>query len=76
VNGNIMYEIARQRSAERQQAAQRAAAVREARRGRHATSQTPEPAGPAIPDFAHEMFGAEPEPGAENAPGRHARANG
>jgi hypothetical protein len=82
MNGNLMYEVARQRIAEQQRSARRASQAREQRaaaRGRHAKNQAPEEAAlPAIPDFAHEMFdnaprGTVPAPRTEGARGRHAR---
>ena len=60
MNGNLWYEIARQRVADRQLAAQRAgevrqmrAAARERRARERAQAAT---VAPAIPDYAHEMF--------------------
>jgi hypothetical protein len=82
MNGNLMYEVARQRIAERQRSAQQAGQAREQRaaaRGRHAKKGTPEPAAvPAIPDFAHEMFddaarGAVPAARPESGRGAHER---
>jgi hypothetical protein len=82
MNGNLMYEVARQQIAERQRAAQEAGRAREQRaaaRGRHAKNEKREPAVvPAIPDFADEMFddaarGAVPAARQESARGRHAR---
>jgi len=71
MNGNGMYEIARQRSADRQRAARQAGEARAARaaaRGRHARKEAPETiVTPVIPDFAEEMFNQEKG-------GRHARA--
>ena len=84
MNGNLMYEVARQRLAEQRRAAQQAGEARRARasaRGRHARDEAPEAiAAPLIPDFAHEMFGdvaqgAVPAPRREAARGRHARTN-
>jgi len=61
MNGNLMYEMARQRIAEQQQAAQRAGEARERRaaaRGRRGKVEVPEESvAPVIPDFADEMFG-------------------
>jgi hypothetical protein len=62
MNGNAMYEVARQRIAEQQRAARLAGEAR-ARRGfalgRRARKGAPEAvAAPVIPDFAHEMFDA------------------
>jgi hypothetical protein len=60
---NAMFELARQRVAEQQRAAQQAgearqqrAAARASRRARKTRQETI--AAPAIPDFAHEMFDA------------------
>jgi hypothetical protein len=60
MNGNLWYEIARQRVAERQLAARQAgearqmrAAARERRARDRAQAAT---VAPAIPDYAHEMF--------------------
>jgi hypothetical protein len=62
MNGNLMYEMARQRIAEQQRAARQAGEARERRaaaRGRHAKAAAPEAiVAPAIPDFADEMFEA------------------
>jgi len=61
MNGNLMYEMARQRIAEQQRAAQRATEARERRaaaRGRRGKAKAPEVVvTPVIPDFADEMFG-------------------
>jgi hypothetical protein len=82
MNGNLMYEVARQQIAERQRAARQAGQAREQRaaaRGRQAKNEKRELAAvPAIPDFADEMFhdaerGAVPAPRAEAGRGRHAR---
>jgi hypothetical protein len=71
MNGNAMYEVAKQRIAEQQRAARQAGEARERRaaaRGRHARKGAPEiDATVVIPDFADEMFGNE-------AGGRHARS--
>ena len=72
MNGNLMYEIAKQRAAEQQRAARdaaRARSQRAAKRGRHGKEAPDAAAGPAIPDFAHEMFGL----GTEDARAGHAR---
>jgi hypothetical protein len=82
MNGNAMYEVARQRIAEQQRAARQAGEARERRaaaRGRRARKEAPEAiATPAIPDFAHEMFdaarGAVPAPREEDTRGRRTRA--
>jgi hypothetical protein len=81
MNGNSMYEMARQRVAEQQRAARQAGEARERRaaaRGRHARKEAPQViATPAIPDFAAEMFApggdAMPAPRRETTDGRHAR---
>ena len=76
MNGNLMYEMARQRLAEQQQAVQRATEAHEqraaarGRRGRRGKAKTREEiVTPVIPDFADEMFGtardAVPTPGEE-----------
>jgi hypothetical protein len=80
MNGNVMYEMARQRVAEQQRAARQAGEARERRaaaRARRAKKETRETiAAPAIPDFAHEMFDAVrdavPAPRREARRGRHA----
>ncbi len=76
MNGNLRYEIARQRAAEQQRAAREAGearARRAAARGRHGKEEQADAvAAPAIPDFAHQMFG--PARGADDAPGRPARS--
>jgi hypothetical protein len=83
MNGNLMYEMARQRIAEQQRAARLATEARRQRsegrqrRGREQAQETV--ATPAIPDFAHEMFAAAqdvPEPRAESSGGRRARSGG
>lgn len=84
MHGNLMYEMARQRIAEQQRAARLATEAREqrsaARRGRARERAAETAAGPAIPDFAHEMFPAAPEaapePRPEAADGRRARSGG
>jgi hypothetical protein len=82
MNGNTMYEMARQRIADQQRAARQATEAREARearasaRGRHARKDAAETvATPLIPDFAHEMFDAVPAPRRETARGRHTRSS-
>jgi hypothetical protein len=73
MNGNSMYEVARQRIAEQREAARKAGEAREQRaaaRSRRAKKDRTETiAAPAIPDFAHEMFD-----GAGDAGGNHARS--
>ncbi len=72
MNGNVMYEIARQRIADLHRAARRADEAREvraaagSRRARKPAAETV--ITPVIPDFAEEMFG-------EQTGGRHARAS-
>jgi hypothetical protein len=81
MNGNLMYEIARQRIAEQQRAARQAdqaRALRAAGRGRHAREELAEEiVTPAIPDFAHEMFKAAGDtvPAPESGRGRRARSS-
>jgi protein subunit release factor B len=78
MNGNLMYEMARQRIAEQQRAARQANEAREGRegraaaRGRHAREVAAEIATPVIPDFAHEMFEADQD--TVPARGRRGRA--
>jgi hypothetical protein len=82
MNGNSMYEMAKQRMAERQRAAQQAGEarlLRAAARGRRARKEATEAvATPVIPDFAEEMFDAArdsvPAPRQEATRGRHARS--
>jgi hypothetical protein len=83
MNGNLWYEVAKQRAAERQQAARQAGQVRAAR----AAARAARAAGraqravvaPAIPDYAHEMFegvrDAVPAPRQQDGRGRHTRAS-
>jgi hypothetical protein len=81
MNGNLMYELARQRAEDRQRDARQAGQAREARaaaraqRGRDRAQQAS--VGPAIPDYAHEMFAelpdAVPAPRQQDRRGRHAR---
>ena len=83
MNGNLMYEVARQRIAEQRRAARDAGEARAARaaaRGRRAKDAAQEPvAAPAIPDYAHEMFegvrDAVPAPRQQDGRGRHTRAS-
>jgi hypothetical protein len=83
MNGNAMYEVARQRVAEQRRAAvqagearERRATARAARRARKNAQETV--AAPAIPDYAHEMFGAGgdavPAPRQESTRDRDARS--
>lgn len=82
MNGNLMYEMARQRIAEQQRAAQRATEAHERRaaaRGRRGKAKAAEEVvTPAIPDFADEMFGtardAVPAPREEKEDVRGRRA--
>jgi ATP/maltotriose-dependent transcriptional regulator MalT len=79
MNGNLMYEMARQRIAEQQRAARQAGEARERRaaaRGRRAKAKAPEAiVTPAIPDFADEMFETArdtvPAPRTNPLPGGH-----
>ena len=81
MNGNAMYEVARQRVAEQQRAARQAGEARERRAAARASRRSKKGARetiatPAIPDFAHQMFGsarsAVPAPRQEDPRGRHA----
>jgi hypothetical protein len=88
MNGNAMYEVARQRIAERQLIAdQRRAAAqageahsrRAAARGRHARNAAQEPSvAPVIPDYADELLESArdtvPAPRQGDNRGRHAQA--
>ena len=82
MNGNLMYDMARQRMADQQRAArqaEQARSLRAIRRGRRAkAAPVEEIAVPAIPDFAVEMFAgvgnAVPAPREEEAGGRTARS--
>lgn len=60
MNGDFMYELAKQRIAEQQEAARRASEARQRRaaaRANRARKEKPaEIAVPVIPDFPHEMF--------------------
>jgi hypothetical protein len=60
MNGNLWYELARERTADRQRAARQAGEARQARaaaRARRARDTAHETTvAPAIPDYAHEMF--------------------
>jgi hypothetical protein len=73
MNGNLMYEVAKQRMAERHQAASRARdarAARDAARGRNSGEVTRQ----AIPDFVHELLAAIPAARPEDERGRRTRA--
>jgi hypothetical protein len=80
-----MYQMAKQRMAEQQQAAREAAEARSQRaaaRGRRGKAEAHDVVGtPVIPDFADEMFGTArdavpaPRQGQEAAPGRHTRSS-
>ena len=84
MNGNAMYEVARQRVAEQQRAARQAGEAREQRAAARASRRAKKgareaSAAPVIPDFAHEMFDGgldavpSPRPGSQEAGrGRHA----
>jgi hypothetical protein len=75
MNGNLTYEMAKQRIAEQQQAAGRAREAREARaagRGRRRRRDAVDL--PEIPDFAHELLAAIPDSRPEAPRGRRARA--
>jgi hypothetical protein len=82
MNGNLWYEVARQRVADRQRSARQAGQAREARavaRARRARDKASEaPVAPVIPDYAHEMFAelgdAVPTPRRESGDGRQTRA--
>ena len=82
MNGNLWYEVARQRVADRQRSARQAGLAREARaatRAQRARDKASEaPVAPAIPDYAHEMFAelgdAVPTPRREAGDGRQTRA--
>ena len=60
MNGNLWYEIARQRDADRQRDARQAGQARQARaarRARRARDKAQEAAAATVvPDYAHEMF--------------------
>ena len=79
MNGNAMYEMARQRIAEQQRVARLASEARErraaARAGRGRKGKRETIATPAIPDFAHEMFDATVPAPRESADGRDARTS-
>jgi hypothetical protein len=84
MNGNLMYEMTRQRLAEQERTARRAGEARGWRaiaRGRHArAAEAQAPVLPAIPDFAHELLshkGREtvPAPRPEAGRGRHSRTS-
>ena len=82
MNGNLMYEMARQRMAEQQRAAQQAGEARSrraiARWRRAKAAPAEEIVTPAIPDFAAEMFQTArdtvPAPREEEAGGSPARS--
>ena len=71
MNGNVMYEVARERIADLHRAARRADEAREVRAAARSRRTRKEAAEtiitPVIPDFAEEMF-------PEQTGGRHARA--
>jgi hypothetical protein len=82
MNGNLWYEVARQRGADRQRDARQAGEARQARaaaRERRARDRAQEsPVVPAIPDYAHEMFAelrdGVPAPRQEAGNGRQTHA--
>ena len=82
MNGNLWYEVARQRVADQQRSARHAGEAREARaaaRARRARAKAPQaPVVPVIPDYAHEMFAelgdAVPTPRREAGDGRQTPA--
>ena len=89
MNGDLMYEMARQYMAEQERIAARYRLARSAapeRRGwiaawraRRARPATAMPAVPPIPDYAHELLAASagdlvPAPRQEDARGGHARS--
>jgi hypothetical protein len=79
MNGQMMFDLAKQRANDRLQQATRRAEARAARaaaRAQRAADAEPETA-PHIPDFADEMFrdGVQ-APRKESADGRHARTSG
>jgi hypothetical protein len=83
MNGNLWYEVARQRVADQHRSARQAGEAREARaaaRARRARAKAPEaPVAPVIPDYAHEMFAglgdAVPTPPREAGDGRQTPAS-
>jgi hypothetical protein len=83
MNGNLWYEVARQRAADKQREARQAGDARQARaaaRARRASDRAQEsPVTPAIPDYAHEMFAdirdGVPAPRPEAAHGRRAQSS-
>ena len=82
MNGNLWYEVARQRVADGQRDARRASEARQARdaaRTRRARGKAPQPTAPLIPDYAHEMFAdlgdAVPEPRRHAERGRRAQSS-
>ena len=86
MNGDLMYEMAKQQMAERHRLAEQRQIARQARksrataRGRRVLDEVPEAVVmPVIPDFADEMFDAArkavPAPRPEAGRGRHARSS-
>lgn len=80
MNGNLMYEMARERMADQQRAARATADARSLRkiaRERRKAAAAEEIPTPVIPDFAVDMFGpaldAVPAPREEETGGRPAR---
>jgi hypothetical protein len=79
MNGDLLYELAKQRNAELRRAGE-AHQRRAAARGRRSRDDAPQAiVAPEIPDFADEMFdGARdlvPPPRQETGRGRHARTS-
>ncbi len=81
MDGNLWYEVARQRVADRQRSARQAGQAREARaaaRARRARDKAEATVAPVIPDYAHEMFAelgdAVSTPRREAGDGRQTRA--
>jgi len=82
MNGNLWYEVARQRVADGQRSARQAGQAREARAARRARRASDKASqalvAPVIPDYAHEMFAelgdAVPTPRREAGDGRQTRA--
>ena len=77
MNGNLWYEAARQRVADKQRDARQASEARQARaaaRARRASDRAQEsPVTPAIPDYPHEMFAEMPRQ--EAAHGRRSQSS-
>jgi hypothetical protein len=77
MNGNLWYEVAKERVADQQRAARQAGQARAARaatRARRAAERVAQaPVAPLIPDYAHEMFAEleEAVPAQRREAGRH-----